>query len=119
MKKTVLCGALLLSSAAAMASPGFNPGIMNDIQGFQGFNTHSLNSYKEQRFKFEEINDAKDLKEQKEKLNKEQTGSEVVSDPAMKKIFDKRSSTEDVKFIEEDGQIKIEGVEVPKDSAEQ
>lgn len=114
MKKFLILTLLIAGAMPVMANPGLNPSTINSIQSLQGFGTHELNSYRQQRFRYEEINDAKDIKEQKEKFKRQQEQQEIVEDPAMKRIFN-RQPQQDVKFVEEDGQIKIEGVEIPKE----
>lgn len=108
MKKNIILSAIILSCGAALANQGFTPTMINDIQTFQGTSIHDLNSIKLQRFRYEEINEAKDIQQQKEEKNREQ--ADIVKDPAMKKIFNRKPNQE-VKFVEENGEIKIEGVE--------
>lgn len=111
MKKYLVLIAFLATTLSVSANPGFSPAAVNSIQSLQGFGTHELNSYKQQRFRYEEINDAKDIKEQKEQFRKQQEQQDLSEDPAMKRIFN-RQTQKDVKFVEEDGMIKIEGVEI-------
>ncbi len=107
MKKVlILSFAVLLGCTAATAAPApaFNPSIINDIQTFQGINTHDMNSIRQQRFRYEEINDAKDLNEEKERINNR--NRDVVKEGPM--IFQAKPQ-KDINFVEENGEIKIEG----------
>lgn len=109
MKKGFILSVIVLGCAAmpSIAAPGFSSAGINTIQTLQGNGMHDLESFKQQRFRYEEINDAKDLKEQKEKKNREQ--AEISGDPAMKKIMQSKPP-KDIQFVEQDGQIKIEDV---------
>ena len=107
MKKGIILTAIILSCTYAYANPGFNPSAINNIQTFQGLHAHELDSIRQQRFRYEEINDAKDLKEQKEKINRRDK-TEVLNDSRGAQTYTP-SPTKEVKFVEENGEIKIEG----------
>lgn len=111
MKKLIiLSSTLLLSCSLAFAEPGFNPSVINDIQTFQGINTHDMNSFRQQKFRYEEIDDSKDIKEVKEKHNKQ---TKILNETTSKKpyVF---NSENNINFVEENGEIKIEGSESVK-----
>ena len=105
MKKIMVLSVMtVLCSTTSFAEPAFTPSMINDIQTFQGINTHDMNSFRQQQFRYEEINDAKDLKEQKEKLNNR--NRDVVNEGPM--IFQAKPQ-KDINFVEENGEIKIDG----------
>lgn len=114
MKKGIILFAILLGCAISpvFANQGFSPSAINTFQTLQGNGMHDLESFKQQRFRYEEINDAKDLKEQKEKKNREQ--AEITGEPAIKKILNKKPA-KDIQFVEENGEIKIESVGAPQE----
>ena len=60
---------------------------------------HDMQMINQQRFRIEEINDYNDVETEKARYKKR---NESNSEPLMKKLFSKK------KFVEEDGQIKIE-----------
>lgn len=60
---------------------------------------HDMQMINQQRFRMEEINDYNDVETEKARYKKR---NESNSEPLMKKLFSKK------KFVEEDGQIKIE-----------
>ena len=63
---------------------------------------HDMQMINQQRFRIEEINDYNDVETEKARYQKK---NEVNSEPLVKKLFHKK------KFVEENGQIKIENDE--------
>ncbi len=63
---------------------------------------HDMQMINQQRFRIEEINDYNDVETEKARYQKK---NEVHSEPLVKKLFHKK------KFVEENGQIKIENDE--------
>lgn len=61
-------------------------------------NVHDMDMIKQQKFRMEEYNDFKEMKEEKARHEKQNTSSQTL----MQKIFNKKS-----KFVEDDGEIKI------------
>lgn len=60
---------------------------------------HDMEMIKQQKFRMEEINDYNDVQTEKERFQKK---NEVNTEPLVNKLFGKR------KFVEDNGQIKIE-----------
>lgn len=104
MKKLLLLSAIIFTGCIVSANPMLPPQIMTEVQSFQGQTVHDMNYIRQQRFKQEEYDEMKDLNEQKAKKNKELEYQE----PAIKKIFGKKPARQNVKFKEENGEIKIE-----------
>ena len=96
--------AIIFTGCIVSANPMLPPQIMTEVQSFQGQTVHDMNYIRQQRFKQEEYDEMKDLNEQKAKKNKELENQE----PAIKKIFGKKPARQNVKFKEENGEIKIE-----------
>lgn len=104
MKKVLLLSSIVfLGALTAGAEPMLPPQVMGEIQSFQGQTVHDMNYIRQQRFKQEEIDEMKDLTEQKEAKNRELEAQE----PAIKKIFGKKPAGQNVQFTEENGEIKI------------
>lgn len=61
-------------------------------------NVHDMDMIKQQKFRMEEYNDLKEMKEEKARYEKQHTSSQTL----MQKIFNKKS-----KFVEDGGEIKI------------
>ena len=64
---------------------------------------HDIQMINQQRFRMEELNDYNDVQTEKERYRKR---TEPSSEPLVKKLFSKK------KFVEQDGQIKIESDEL-------
>ena len=62
---------------------------------------HDMQMINQQRFRYEELNDYKEVSEEKARYQKKTTTEE----PLINKLFKKKE------FIEEDGQIKIKNTE--------
>lgn len=103
MKKLILLSSILLLSSIVSADPMIPPQVMTEMHSFQGQTVHDMNYIRQQKFKQEEYDEMKDLNEQKAKKNKELEEQE----PAIKKIFGRRPTNQNVQFKEENGQIKI------------
>lgn len=111
-------GTLILTmsifAGTALAYPELPPSAINDIQGLQGINRHDMQLMQQQIFRQQEIDETKDLQEQKEKKKKELENAEIRSDdPALKRLLNKRKTTKEVNFVQKDGQIKIEQSQTP------
>lgn len=104
MKKVLLLSLLIFAGATLANAMPIDPGAINAIQTFQGQSVHDMNSIRQQRFRYEEYNEMKDMKEQKEKKNRELQSE----DPAIKRIFNRKPTSDNVQFKEENGQIIIE-----------
>lgn len=108
MKKIKGIGAilsLLIFAGCANAYPEVPTQFINSVQGIGGMQVHDMQLINQNRFRHTEYNDYKDMQEQKDAKNKEFE----VKEPAMKRIFERRQNT-DIQFVEENGQIKIQGV---------
>lgn len=104
MKKMLLLTSLvMLCGITADAEPMIPPQVMTEMHSFQGQTVHDMNYLRQQRFKQEEIDEMKDLTEQKEAKNREIEAQE----PAIKRIFGKKPAKQNVQFTEENGEIKI------------
>ncbi len=104
MKKVLLLSSIVfLGALTAGAEPMLPPQVMGEIHSFQGQTVHDMNYIRQQRFKQEEIDEMKDLTEQKEAKNRELEAQE----PAIKRIFGKKPAQQNVQFTEENGEIKI------------
>lgn len=103
MKKLILLSSILLLGSIVSADPMIPPQVMTEMHSFQGQTVHDMNYIRQQKFKQEEYDEMKDLNEQKAKKNKELEEQE----PAIKKIFGRRPTNQNVQFKEENGQIKI------------
>ena len=116
-------GTLILTmgifAGTALAYSELPPSAINDIQGLQGINRHDMQLMQQQIFRQQEIDETKDIQEQKEKKKKELENAEIRSDdPALKRMLNKRKTTKEVNFVQKDGQIKIEQSETPAKSVE-
>ncbi|CCY62924.1 unknown [Clostridium sp. CAG:967] len=60
---------------------------------------HDMQYIKDQKFRYQEYNDFKEVQEEKDKYNEKHTPTK----PLIQKIFNKKS-----KFVEDNGEIKIE-----------
>ncbi len=103
MKKFILLSSILLLGSIVSADPMIPPQVMTEMHSFQGQTVHDMNYIRQQKFKQEEYDEMKDLNEQKAKKNKELEEQE----PAIKKIFGRKPTNQNVQFKEENGQIKI------------
>lgn len=103
MKKLILLSSILLLGSIVSADPMIPPQVMTEMHSFQGQTVHDMNYIRQQKFKQEEYDEMKDLNEQKAKKNKELEEQE----PAIKKIFGRKPTNQNVQFKEENGQIKI------------
>lgn len=108
MKKVLLLSIGLFFGLSANADPMIPPQVMTEMHSFQGQTVHDMNYIRQQRFKQEEYDEMKDLNEQKAKKNKELENS---TQPVIKRIFGKKTSSENVQFKEENGEIKIQSIE--------
>lgn len=110
MKKLLLLTAVFLGGSIALAFPsgGITPSMVNDVQSFQGGFNHDMNSINQQRFRYEEVNDYKDLKEEKQRIENK-TDTNVMDDSRTHKTIIK--PPKNVRFIQENGEIRIEGDE--------
>ena len=109
MKKIVL-GIISLSflstSAMAFEAGGAVPaGLINQINGVGSMGVHDMQYIRDNQFRYREYNDYKDMQEQKDAKNKEFE----ITEPAMKRIFNRQQKT-DIQVVEENGEIKIQGV---------
>lgn len=104
MKKVLLLSSILALGCAVNANPAFNTQVINEFQSFQGQNVRDMNYATKERLKHDEYTRLKNIQELKDKENK---GIET-QEPAIKRIFNRKPVTEKAKFVEEDGQIKIE-----------
>ena len=86
MKKYLLYSILLLSLPAY------------SVPDAAIINVHDMDMIKQQKFRMEEYNDFKEMKEEKARYEKQHTSSQTL----MQKIFNKKS-----KFVEDGGEIKI------------
>lgn len=103
MKKILLLSAIFTLGCAASANPGMMP-LVTEMQSLQGQTVHDMNYIRQQEFKHREYNEMKDLQQQKAKKN-----SEIENQsPAVKKIFNKTPVRQNVEFVEENGEIRIE-----------
>lgn len=96
---------LTVFAGAVYAFPDITPQMINSVQGIGGMQVHDLQLINQNKFRHTEYNDYKDMQEQKDKKNEEYE----VQEPAMKRIFERRQTT-DIQFVEENGEIKIQGV---------
>lgn len=103
MKKFILLSSILLLGSIVSADSMIPPQVMTEMHSFQGQTVHDMNYIRQQKFKQEEYDEMKDLNEQKAKKNKELEEQE----PAIKKIFGRKPTNQNVQFKEENGQIKI------------
>lgn len=104
MKKALLLSSIfILGGICVNAEPMLPHQFMGEFQSFQGQAVHDMNYIRQQKFKQEEINEMKDLTEQKAEKNRELEEQE----PAIKKIFGKKPTGQNVQFTEENGEIKI------------
>lgn len=104
MKKILLLSSIVfLSALTAGAEPMLPPQMMGEFQSFQGQAVHDMKYIQQQRFKQEEINEMRDIAEQKAEKNRELEEQE----PAIKRIFGKKPAGQNVQFTEENGEIKI------------
>lgn len=60
---------------------------------------HDMQYIKDQKFRYREYNDFKEVQEEKDRYNKQHAPSQ----PLIQKIFNKKS-----KFVEDNGEIKIQ-----------
>lgn len=72
------------------------------------FNTHDMQSIREQQFRYQEFNDYKDLQEQKIKHQREEQEVKHSQQPMMEKVLNRRTNSQ---FVEDEGQIKIRIIE--------
>lgn len=108
MKKVlVLSSIVVLGSLPACAEPMLPPQMMGEFQSFQGQAVHDMNYIMQQKFKQEEINEMRDIEEQKAEKNRELEAQE----PAIKRIFGKKPAQQNVQFTEENGEIKIKSAD--------
>lgn len=110
MKKLgILILAAGLYAGSATAYPDIPSSAINDIQGLQGIHRHDMQLMQQQIFRKQEMDETKDIQEQKEKKKRELENADIRSDdPAIKRMLDKHNKTKEVNFTEQDGQIKIE-----------
>ena len=106
MKKVLLLSSILALGCSVNANPAFNTQVINEFQSFQGQNVRDMN-YSKERFKHDEYTRLQTVQELKDKENKEIETQE----PAIKRIFNRKPVKDNAKFIEENGQIKIESID--------
>jgi hypothetical protein len=94
--KKLLVSILALSALPVFAYTPVIPEIIN-LGTMQG---HDMQSMEAQHFRMRELNDMKEVKEEKQRFEKETT---VQEQPMIQKMINNTNS----EFVEENGQIKI------------
>lgn len=90
MKKLIIIGILVFGALPVFAI------IPPDAAIIQ---VHDMQYIKDQKFRYQEYNDFKEVQEEKDRYNKQHAPEK----PLIQKIFNKKS-----KFIEDNGEIKIQ-----------
>lgn len=107
IKYGILLSVIVLGTSAFAAGMDVPAGAMNQIMGVGvGTQLHDMQMIKDMNFRYQEYNDYKDLKEQQAEKNKEFK----LTEPAMKRIYN-RQPKQNVQFVEQNGQLKIQSVE--------
>ncbi len=101
MKKALLLLTIIAAGTCANATPPFNPQAVTEFRTLQSQNIRDMQSMQEQRLKHEEY---LRIKEEKQNKNRELENQ----DPAIKRIFNRKPVQQNVEFVQENGEIKIE-----------
>jgi len=105
MKRFKILTAIIITSGVAL------PGFCDFFDAGGSSNTHDMQMIRKQQFRHWEINENKDIKEQKEKRQRKEKETELNLKQAeyQKQMGNKKEQAiRPVKFTEENGQIKIE-----------
>ena len=99
-----------LNCTSVLANPGIEAGgmmnLINSPMGIGGNQIHDMKMIDDMKFRYQEYNDYKDMQEQKDAKNKEFE----LTEPAMKRIYNQQPK-QNVQFVEQNGQIKIQSLE--------
>ncbi len=103
---------LTLNGASVSANPGMDAGgminMINSPMGIGGNQVHDMKMIDDMKFRYREYNDYKDVQENKqEKAAKEFK----LTEPAMQKIYNSRPQQQNVQFVEQNGEIKIQSIQ--------
>ena len=90
MKKLIITGIMIFGAMPVFAI------IPPDAAIIQ---VHDMQYIKDQKFRYQEYNDFKEVQEEKDRYNKKNEPAQ----PSIQKIFNKKS-----KFVEDNGEIKIQ-----------
>lgn len=110
MKKyIILLGFILAGSASFAFDAGMsNATLMNPSMGNIGVTpAHDLQMIKDLKLRYEIYNDVKEDKEERIR----QLDEPQITEPAMKRILNRRPAQQNVQFVEENGKIKIQSLQ--------
>jgi len=109
IKFIVLSIALLGANAGFAFDPGMsNATIMNPAMGNIGVTpAHDMQMIKDLKLRYDIYNDVQDRKQERiRELDEPQ-----LTEPAMKRIFNRQPAQQNVQFVEENGQVKIQNIQ--------
>lgn len=111
IKYAILLSTIIIGSSA-FANPGMEAGgmmnLINSPMGIGGSQIHDMKMIDDMKFRYREYNDYKDVQENKqEKAAKEFK----LTEPAMQKIYNSRPQQQNVQFVEQNGEIKIQSIQ--------
>lgn len=99
----------LILGNSVMANSAIDTNSMLNLISFSSNQTHEFRMIDDLKFRYEEYNDYKDVEENKAKQAQEEF---KLTEPAMQKIYNSRpTQQQNVQFVEQDGQIKIQSIQ--------
>ncbi len=99
----------LILGNSVMANSAIDTDSMLNLISFSSNQTHEFRMIDDLKFRYEEYNDYKDVEENKAKQAQEEF---KLTEPAMQKIYNSRPQpSQNVQFVEQDGQIKIQSIQ--------
>ena len=110
MKKQIILFSIILAGNPSFAFDfGMsNATLMNPAMGNIGVTpAHDQQMIKDLKLRYEIYNDVQENKAERIR----QLDEPQITEPAMKKIFTRRPSSQNVQFVEENGKVKIQSIQ--------
>ena len=103
--------AAVIAGTSAFANPAIDAGSMmnliNSPMGLGGSQVHDMKMIDDMKFRYQEYNDYKEVQENKDAKKTEEF---KLTEPAMQRIYNNQPK-QNVQFVEQNGQIKIQSIE--------